>query len=579
MTSTQTQIGKDYYDSLSSLTINSRPIIESLTALAQENTDAATGITKAVEKRINKAIPSQKLYAFYLLDSICKNVGVPYPSLFGSNIFKLFTQAYSLVDDPTRVKLIKLFRTWKIPNAVTGLSLFDEDQIDLIDKFLIRATAANRPPEQQRQIDLSNGKATKQSLMREIDDLTNLVNSRLLQMPDDTKGRERFQLLQKLRAIISQPNAIPQEQLDFTKKQLQSIRGDELLRLNSFKQQQQRQQIPPQLSTNQLQGLLNAPAPSSQAAFSSFQMPFGQQNQGQQPQLNNANAQALFNMMSAILGQHQNNVGDNGSASGFSAPQSSQSNTSTMTATTTVNKNSKSSSNESSLGLTNLEFLKDILRKSKAGVKITPSKVEIRDPVIPPGKDDSQEVILQRFELTQNFINNHKPTEEEIALIYSIKDNQCSSCSKRFYSTPEGAKQKALHLDWHFRTNKKLKAMSKQIHNRSWFLPDKEWELFQEDEIVGGNDNNDIGVELNNRFNEKPVLTEEEMNKKVVTIPDDSENEIVCGICRDKLVGVFDDDSGEWVWRNAVKQRGRVYHYSCWVETRGQDRERSPERN
>ena len=309
------QIGKDYYDALSSLTMNSRPIIESLTTLAQENTEAASEITKAVEKRINKAIPTQKLYAFYLLDSICKNVGVPYPSLFGSNIFKLFTQAYSLVDDPTRVKLIRLFKTWKIPNAVTGLALFDEDQIELVDKFLIKATACNRPPEEQRQIDISSGKATKTSILREIDDLTNLVNSRLLQMPNDAKGKERYQLLKQLRRIIGNPSPIPQKQLDFTKKQLQSIREDEVMRMETFrkKQQQRQQQLQQQqmrqqlsgFSTNQLQGLLHLPVKSGNRPLASGQQPQQQQNTQAQGQFNNANAQALFSMMSTFLKQNQ----------------------------------------------------------------------------------------------------------------------------------------------------------------------------------------------------------------------------------------------------------------------------------
>ncbi len=584
------QIGKDYYDALSSLTMNSRPIIESLTTLAQENTEAASEITKAVEKRINKAIPAQKLYAFYLLDSICKNVGVPYPSLFGSNIFKLFTQAYSLVDDPTRVKLIRLFKTWKIPNAVTGLALFDEDQIDLVDKFLIKATACNRPPEEQRQIDISSGKATKQSLLREIDDLTNLVNSRLLQMPNDSKGKERYQLLKQLRRIIGNPSPIPQKQLDFTKKQLQSIREDEVMRMETFrkKQQQRQQQLQQQqmrqqlsgFSTNQLQGLLHLPVKSGNRPLASGQQPQQQQNTQAQGQFNNANAQALFSMMSTFLKQNQGQAAQAHRVAAAAAAQPLPQ----------LNQNSKSTSGEqmSTLGLKNLEFLKDILRKSKG------QKVETTEngPVGNTGglnigggnanvqQSETKEVILARFELKQNFINKHKPTAAEVALIYSAKSNQCSNCSKRFTSDSEGAREKALHLDWHFRTNKKLKTLSKQIHNRTWFLPEKEWEEFQEDEIVGAMDDSyELGVQLNNRVNEKRTLTEEEMNKHVVAIPDDSENEVLCGICRDKIVGVFDDDSGEWVWKNAIKQRGRVYHYSCWVETKGQgDRDRSPER-
>lgn len=549
MTSAAVQVGDDYYDSLSSLTFNSRPIIDSLTNLAQENAQAAPEIASAVQKRIQKSIPQQKLYAFYLLDSICKNIGPPYNSLFGATIFKLFTEAYSLVDDPTRVKLIKLFKTWKVPNAITGLPLFDENQVDQIDQFLVRATAGNRPPEQQRQIDMSNAQATKPTLLTEIDELTNLVNSRLLQMPDDSKGRERFQLLQKLRLIIGQPTNIPQQQLDFTKKQLQSIREDEMLRLNQFREKQNGSQGSG-FSTNQLQGILG-------------RQPQHQPRQtNQQPDFNNA--QALFSMMSSAMGRQQNH-------------QNSRPVQRTPS-------RSDSLPEVNPLGLKNISFLQDILRKSKAGGTVdskvdtaTPGEVEEAKEGAKPVKD-TPEVIISRFELT-NEINTHKPTEDEINIIYNMKDNQCSNCSKRFYSNPQGVREKEEHLDWHFRTNKKLKTMSKQIHNRSWFLPDKQWAEFHEDEITGTNDN-DVGVELNNRFNtEKPRMTQEDMNRKTVMIPEDSENEIVCGICRDRLVGVFDDDSGEWVWRNATKQKGRVYHYSCWIEAKGGDRDRSPERS
>lgn len=549
MSDSPVQIGRDYYDSLSSLTINSRPIIESLTTLAQENTEAAPEIAKAVEKRINKAIPSHKLYAFYLLDSICKNVGVPYPSLFGSHIFKIFTQAYSLVDDPTRVKLIKLFKTWKTPSTATGLLLFDEDQVDLIDKFLIKATAANRPPEQQRQIEMSNVKATKPDLLREIDELTNLVNSRLLQMPDDRKGHERFELLQQLRTIISQPARIPQQQLDFTKKQLQSIREDEMMKLETFKQQQQQRQRP-EFSTNQLQGLLNAP--------------------GQQPQFN-GQTQALFSMMSKFLSQQQQQQHQQ-------QQQRQQPPVHNNVARTNAGISSgNSNSSNRTLGVKNLEFLQGILRKSKSGQKVSAERKEAAEK---KKSSEPDEIVISRFKLDQGFISKHKPSEAAIALIYTSKPNQCSNCSKRFAGTSEGARAKALHLDWHFRTNKKLKALSKQIHNRSWFLPDKQWEQFHEDEIVGGNEEGyEVGVQLNNKVSRKPKMTEEDMNKHVVAIPEDSENEITCGICRDKLVGVFDDTTGEWIWKNAIKKRGRIYHYSCWLETKGEDRDESPERH
>jgi pre-mRNA cleavage complex 2 protein Pcf11 len=59
-------IGEDFYDSLSELTFNSRPIISNLTQIAQENVNAAQYITSAVEKRI------EKVCKFYILYIICR---------------------------------------------------------------------------------------------------------------------------------------------------------------------------------------------------------------------------------------------------------------------------------------------------------------------------------------------------------------------------------------------------------------------------------------------------------------------------------------------------------------------------
>ena len=71
-------IVEDYEASIKELTFNSRPIIETLTTIAQENTEAAEGILNVITTRIYKCIPEQKLFAMYLLDSICKIVGQPY---------------------------------------------------------------------------------------------------------------------------------------------------------------------------------------------------------------------------------------------------------------------------------------------------------------------------------------------------------------------------------------------------------------------------------------------------------------------------------------------------------------------
>lgn len=57
--------------------------------------------------------PQYLLPAFYLLDSICKNIGAPYIALFSRFIERAFLSAYHAVDPVTRTKLEELLGTWK----------------------------------------------------------------------------------------------------------------------------------------------------------------------------------------------------------------------------------------------------------------------------------------------------------------------------------------------------------------------------------------------------------------------------------------------------------------------------------
>ncbi|KAK9476402.1 hypothetical protein V1514DRAFT_183383 [Lipomyces japonicus] len=134
-------IRQDYIVSLEELSFNSRPIITNLTIIAQENIQAAEVITRAIEEHISKCSPSAKLPALYLLDSICKNIGSPYTLLFGRNLYRTFTDAYTLVNDPIRRKMHELFHTWKQPTA-SGQNLFSSEPIRRIDNYLQKARAA-----------------------------------------------------------------------------------------------------------------------------------------------------------------------------------------------------------------------------------------------------------------------------------------------------------------------------------------------------------------------------------------------------------------------------------------------------
>jgi hypothetical protein len=42
-----------------------------------------------------------------------------------------------------------------------------------------------------------------------------------------------------------------------------------------------------------------------------------------------------------------------------------------------------------------------------------------------------------------------------------------------------------------------------------------------------------------------------------------------CPICKEKFHSEWDEEKEDWVWKNAIKVGEKVYHASCFTETRG----------
>lgn len=144
---------------LLSLTLNSRALIVELTALAESHVDHAQEIVNIIEERIAKILPKHKLYLFYLLDLIVKNIGNPYNLLFARNLYKIFTETYSIVDDTaTRQNLINLFKTWMGGLTSAGAELFPNETLLRIEKFIIKATSLSNPEQ---------GRLTRDMILRE----------------------------------------------------------------------------------------------------------------------------------------------------------------------------------------------------------------------------------------------------------------------------------------------------------------------------------------------------------------------------------------------------------------------------
>ncbi|XP_051881877.1 pre-mRNA cleavage complex 2 protein Pcf11 [Pristis pectinata] len=116
---------KEYQSSLEDLTFNSKPHINNLTILAEENLKYSPEIVKLIEAQISKAPVSEKLPVMYLMDSIVKNVGGSYITLFAQNLGLTFASVFEKVDESTRKSLFKLRSTWDDMFQLTKLYALD----------------------------------------------------------------------------------------------------------------------------------------------------------------------------------------------------------------------------------------------------------------------------------------------------------------------------------------------------------------------------------------------------------------------------------------------------------------------
>jgi pre-mRNA cleavage complex 2 protein Pcf11 len=85
--------------------------------------------------------PMKKLPAFYVLDSVVKNVGTPYTLFFGRNLYSTFMEAYVLVDNNIRRKMEEMLKTWKepVPGSMDTRPVFPIEITRPIENALIKA--------------------------------------------------------------------------------------------------------------------------------------------------------------------------------------------------------------------------------------------------------------------------------------------------------------------------------------------------------------------------------------------------------------------------------------------------------
>lgn len=86
-----------------------------------------------------------------MLDSIVKNVGTPYTIFFGRQLYQVFMEAYSVVDNNTRRKMEEMLQTWKqaVPGSIDTRPVFPQEAVRPIENALLKAKTSMLRAEQE----------------------------------------------------------------------------------------------------------------------------------------------------------------------------------------------------------------------------------------------------------------------------------------------------------------------------------------------------------------------------------------------------------------------------------------------
>ncbi|SMN20905.1 similar to Saccharomyces cerevisiae YDR228C PCF11 mRNA 3' end processing factor [Maudiozyma saulgeensis] len=595
---------KDFTSVLDELTFNSKPIITTLTKLAEENISCAQYFVDALETRINKCVPTQKLYAFYALDSICKNAGSPYTIYFSRNLFALYKKTYLLVDNTTRSKLISLFKTWMTPSEATGSPLFETSSLGKIETFLIKASALH-----QKNYQSMLPTPTVPLLLADIDKLTILTKQRLVKAPTDQKLNIKLQVLGQLKQELQKGKlsqaALRQVQLQlkevFSQDQQLIQQQYEYEQKTQQRQQYQQQQQQQHHQQKRLDGSDSLGTNESQKSSSSTPIPLFDNMTSL-----GSNVSSLFANTTGVLSSQKLDVMEKANKESkvqnlyqslnnlglLYKPQ----NESIVALYDKIKPNeSDISAKDHEIQLPPVEMLQNIVLDCKAyfaNVNINISNI--------PSLSFSQENLTNPNNVVLNNL---------IHLLYRAKSNKCNTCGKRFGNSNDEKRLLSEHLDWHFRINKRIKgssqvisnsntgatAMQKNIQSRNWYLQDSQWISFNDDDITSTkNIVNDNDGRNRNRRDDKwknmgdnsskighnpsssgtdgtlndGTINEDILREAKVSVPETNvDMTFKCPICKDTVGAVYDEDSGEWVWKNTVYINGKYFHAICYYDS------------
>jgi len=499
-----------------------RLTIHRLSYIAREHSQRfANVISQCVEQHIRRVHPAIKLPSFYLLDSISKNIGAPYTVLFSSFITALFLDSYHVVDISTRNKMEEMLVTWR--TAHSGAELFGSGPQQTIERAVWGDSASGRSGPTQSQV------------LIELDVILAQKAKAVESNPADLESRTHIDVLHQLRHMVSTTTMAPVE--------LNAI----IVRLRELARTTASTAPPP-------------PAiPPPPSVVPSVQYPAQRGTLQTTP----SSASNSMSQLSSILTSLVNN---NLTSTPTPPPATASAPASEPAAIGNVDVASLYQSLVAAGIVQASPNAEGSTAKTEPKSEEKPIKL---DPKIARLREYERYILSLSVSLTNQGLQ--KPQPEVVSMLYEKQPLKCKQCGKRFPSDEGGHKARDDHLDLHFRQNKRATQSTGRGHSRSWFVGIDNWVHDIADSLAASDikGKGRVGGPISAKAAAAAAVERDaKLRAMYVVVPEGDESKsVTCPVCRETLQNEFLEVDEEWVWKNAVQVKGKVYHATCHAET------------
>ncbi|EME48134.1 hypothetical protein DOTSEDRAFT_167754 [Dothistroma septosporum NZE10] len=586
--STSAEVAADFEDALKDLQGNNRYEISNLTIIAKENTEYAQAISQVLENHIKTTPASRKLPAFYVLDSIVKNVGTPYTVYLGRDLYRTFMDAYTLVDGTTRKAMEGLMKTWKepVPGSLDPRPVFPLETVRPIENALIKARTAvlqsrqpqvpyrgnmPTPPQHNGQFSTPPHPFPSQpypaySVTRDIQLLIPRFQQMLASNPGDSRIRSQLGALQQLLNIL-QSRALSPPEFQAVHAQVTTLSGQLPAQQPAPPQPQPAAPIP------QWQQPLTAPfvppyqtPQQSQYPCAPYQFPAPPQLPAQATGASPAIPTSALSNLQALLANVQK-------------PSTPQMRAAIPEIRNATHSQLHSIQNQAAAAPNTNGAANLLAALSKAGIINTAPPASAPAPQVPPpatappnldflkslqsilppvqsGTSSQIPGVAPAQTINAASIRVHRP--ELVHALYDAQPNQCTQCGRRFLATDEGREKKSRHLDWHFRTNQRIADPNlNRGHHRNWYVDEMEWikhTEFDPSTTTATAQDAAAAAKAKDDPQQKSVRAPVGMTRNT------------CNICQEDMNSQYSDEFQDWIFANATVHNGRIVHATCLAE-------------